>query len=357
MSSIINVISIIITFGIIVSVHEFGHFRFAKLSKIKVNEFAVGMGPKIAGWKRGDTDYSIRVLPFGGYCMMEGMAEDSDDKNAFSNKSIMARLMVCFAGPLFNFILAFFLSIAICHFTYIDQPILTDIMEGGAAEAAGFEVGDEIVKLDGKRIYNYREITLYGMLVDPKTPVDITYLRDGEEHTVTLTRKLDEQTGNYYFGFISTGRASKGLMDELKYSVYEVRFQVKTVVYSIKMLVTGQASKDSLMGPVGISNTMNTVIEEAKEETKEETTWVQFMTVLMTIVNFACLLSANLGMMNLLPIPALDGGRILFVLIEAIAGRPVPREKENIVTAVGVILLLLLTVFVFFNDLGNVLHG
>ena len=335
MSSIINVISIIITFGIIVSVHEFGHFLFAKLSKIKVNEFAVGMGPKIAGWKRGDTDYSIRVLPFGGYCMMEGMAEDSDDKNAFSNKSIMARLMVCFAGPLFNFILAFFLSIAICHFTYIDQ----------------------IVKLDGKRIYNYREITLYGMLVDPKTPVDITYLRDGEEHTVTLTRKLDEQTGNYYFGFISTGRASKGLMDELKYSVYEVRFQVKTVVYSIKMLVTGQASKDSLMGPVGISNTMNTVIEEAKEETKEETTWVQFMTVLMTIVNFACLLSANLGMMNLLPIPALDGGRILFVLIEAIAGRPVPREKENIVTAVGVILLLLLTVFVFFNDLGNVLHG
>ena len=99
------------------------------------------------------------------------------------------------------------------------------------------------------------------------------------------------------------------------------------------------------------------MIEEAKEETKEETTWVQFMTVLMTIVNFACLLSANLGMMNLLPIPALDGGRILFVLIEAIAGRPVPREKENIVTAVGVILLLLLTVFVFFNDLGNVLHG
>lgn len=357
MSSIINIISIIITFGLIVSVHEFGHFLFAKLSKIKVNEFAVGMGPKIAGWTKGDTDYSIRALPIGGYCMMEGMTEESDDKNAFNSKSIMARLMVCFAGPLFNFILAFLFSIVICHFTYIDQPILTNIMEGGAAEAAGFQVGDEIIKLDGDRIYNYREITLYGMLVSPETPVDITYLRDGEEHTVTLTRKLDEESGNYYFGFISNGRASKGLMDEMKYSVYEVRFQVKTVLYSLKMLVTGKVSKDALMGPVGISSTMNTVIEEAKEETKEESAWVQFMTVLMTVVNFACLLSANLGMMNLLPIPALDGGRILFILIEAVAGRPVPRDKEAIVTAVGVILLLLLTVFVFFNDLGNVIHG
>ncbi|SEQ07796.1 regulator of sigma E protease [Lachnospiraceae bacterium NE2001] len=357
MSSLFNVISIIITFGLIVAIHEFGHFLFAKLSGIKVNEFAVGMGPKIAGWTRGETDYSVRALPLGGYCMMEGMAEDSKDENAFSNKSIMARLMVCFAGPVFNFILAFFLSIIICHTTYIDQPVLMDIMDGGAAQEAGFQVGDEIIRLDGGRIYNYREITLYSMLVSPEKPVEITYLRDGKEYTTTLKRKLDPETGNYYFGFISYGRQSQGLMDELKYSVYEVRFQIKTVVYSLKMLVTGQISKDHLMGPVGISSTMNTVIEETKEETKEESAWVQFVAVLVTVLDFACLLSANLGMMNLLPIPGLDGGRILFILIEAISGRPVPRDKENIVTAVGVIALLLLTVFVFFNDLGNVLHG
>lgn len=356
MDQLINIIAIILTFGIIVFVHEFGHFIFAKMNHIKVNEFAVGMGPKIASWEKNETEYSVRALPFGGYCLMEGMAEASDNKNGYNNKSVLARLSVSFAGPFFNFVLAFLLSIIICHFYAIDEPVLTKIMDNSAASEAGIEAGDKITALDGKRIYNYREITLYSMVTDPKDSVEITYEREGKEYTTTLTRKKDAETGNYYFGFISMGRPSKGLADELKYSVYEVRFQVKAVIYSIKMLVTGKASKDSLMGPVGISSTMNDIIEEAKEETADETAWTQFLTVFLNIVNFAVLLSANLGIMNLLPVPALDGGRILFVLIEAISGRPVPPEKEAIVNAVGVILLMLLMIFVFFNDLGNVIN-
>ena len=137
----------------------------------------------------------------------------------------------------------------------------------------------------------------------------------------------------------------------------EVRLQIKATLSSVKMLFTGKASKDSLMGPVGIGNTMNDIIEEAKENTEEKTAWAQFLVVLLNVINFAVLLSANLGVMNLLPIPALDGGKIMFLLIEAISGKPVPQDKEMIVTGIGVALLMLLMIFVFFNDLGDVLHG
>ncbi len=351
-----NIIAIIIVLGIIVAIHEFGHFVFAKLSHIKVNEFAVGMGPAIAKWKRKETDYTIRALPFGGYCLMEGMAEASDDKDSFSNKPLLSRFFVCLGGPLFNIILAFLLSIILCQYTYNDVPILTAVMEDSAAEEAGMQVGDEIIRLNGKKIYNYREITLYSMMNSPEKPTEFTYLRDGKEYNVTLTKKADEN-GNYYFGFMSTGFPASKQYPAVKYAAYEVRFQLKTVVCSLKMLFTGKASKDSIMGPVGITNTMSGMLDEAKEETADEGKWMQFKVVLLNLINFAVLLSANLGMMNMLPIPALDGGRILFLLVEAISGRPVPPDKEMVVTAIGVVFMLLLTVFVFFNDISNVIHG
>ena len=351
-----NIIAIILMFGIIVFVHEFGHFIFAKMNRIKVNEFSIGMGPSVASWTRKDTMYSIRALPIGGYCLMEGLGEESDNINGYNNKSVLARLMVSFAGPLFNFILAFLLSIIICHFYTVDPPVITKIMEGSAAEEAGIMPGDEIISLDGDRIYNYREITLYSMMNEPEKPVDIVFQRNGEKHEVTLVKKKDKESGNYYFGFISTGRQSEGILDELKFSALEVRFQMKAAISSVKMLVTGHASKDDLMGPVGIGNTMNDIMEEAKEEVKDEGVWNQFLNVMLNVINFAVLLSANLGVMNLLPVPALDGGKILFVLVEAISGKKVPPEKEAVVNGIGVALLMLLMIFVFFNDLGNVLH-
>ncbi|MCR5214612.1 MAG: site-2 protease family protein [Eubacterium sp.] len=352
-----NIIAMILMFGVIVFVHEFGHFIFAKMNGIKVNEFAIGMGPVISTWRKKDTAYSLRALPLGGYCLMEGMAEESDDANGFNSKSVLARLSVLFAGPFFNFVLAFLLSIIICHYYVIDEPVLDSVSVGSAAEEAGFQEGDKIIKLDGQRIYNYREITLYSMVNDVDKPVDITYLRDGKEYNATITRRLDEESGNYYFGFMSRGRMATGIVEEMQYSVYEVRFQIKAVVYSLKMLVTGKAGKDSLMGPVGMGKVVNDVIETAKEETEDETAAVQFLVVILNLVNLAVLFSANLGVMNLLPIPALDGGRIVFVLIEAISGKAVPKDKELVVTAVSVVLLMLLMIFVFFNDLGNVLHG
>ena len=356
MGTLVNIVAIIITFGVIVFVHEFGHFIFAKMNHIKVNEFSIGMGPSIATWTKKDTDYSVRALPIGGYCMMEGLGEDSDNRNAYNNKSVLVRLAVSFAGPLFNFILAFLLSIIICHFYAVDPPVMSKIIEGSAAEEAGLLPGDEVIKLDGERIYNYREITLYSMMNDPKDPVEITYVREGKEYTTTLTRKYNEESKSYLFGFISYGRESTGIMDELKYSLLEVRFQIKTAICSVRMIFTGKTSKDDLMGPVGIGHTMNDIIEEAKEQTADESWWDSFIVVLLNIINFAVLLSANLGVMNLLPIPALDGGRILFVLIEGISGKAVSKDKEMIVNGIGVVLLMLLMIFVFFNDIGNLIH-
>ena len=228
-----NIIAIILTLGVIVFVHEFGHFIFAKMNHIKVNEFSIGMGPAIATWKKGDTQYSVRGLPIGGYCLMEGMGEASDDENAFNNKSVLARLSVCFAGPLFNFLLAFVLAIILCHNTSIDDTVLTSVMKGSAAEEAGIQAGDEITALDGQRIYNYREITLFGMMNPPEKPVEVTYIRDGQEHKTTLTKKKDEKTGKYYFGFESIGRKSKGFLDEMKYSALEVNFDSEKPATSV----------------------------------------------------------------------------------------------------------------------------
>ena len=164
---------------------------------------------------------------------------------------------------------------------------------------------------------------------------------------VTVTPKYDEEDGRYYFGVYGDYRSSKNFWEELKYGFLECRLQIKATILSIKMLITGGASMNDLMGPVGIGNYMSEVIDEAQEEGG-------FGDVILNILNFCILISANLGVMNLLPIPALDGGRILFVLIEMVSGKKIPKEKEALVNAIGFVLLMILVVFVFFNDIRNV---
>ena len=342
-----KIIAIILVFGIIVFVHELGHFLVAKLNKIKVLEFAIGMGPAIVKWGKKETKYSLRILPIGGYCMMEGEDEESDDPRSFNNKSCLARLAVLFAGPFFNFILAFVLGVVICQFCYIDPAEISGVAEGSAAEEAGLQAGDLIVELDGKNIYNFRELSYHIVSGKPGASIKVTYKRDGKETTVTVTPKKDEETGRYYFGVYSNNREAKNFGEELKYGFLEGRLQIKATLISLKMLFTGGASVNDLMGPVGIGNYMSDVIDEAEKEGG-------FANVILNILNFCILISANLGVMNLLPIPALDGGRILFVLIEMVTGKKIPKEKEALVNGIGFVLLMILIVFVFFNDLRKV---
>ncbi len=344
-----NLIVIILMFGVIIFVHEFGHFIVAKLNHVTVLEFSIGMGPAIVQWERKDTVYSLRALPMGGYCMMDGDMEASGNPNALNNKPVLVRLLVLLAGPFFNFILAFLLSILICHYYAIDPAEIAYVAEDSAAEEAGLEEGDLITELNGQKICNFREITIFRMVENPKKPVRVTYLRDGEKKTTTVHLKYDEASGSYMFGIAGNDRKARGLGEELKFSLYEVRYNIKAVIASLTMLVKGKAGKDSLMGPVGIGQVMNDVIEEAKEDAKKP--GGSYLYVFLNIINFVVLISANVGMMNLLPIPGLDGGRIIFVLFEAIAGRPVPKEKEMAVTVVGVLLLVMLMLFVYFNDI------
>ena len=335
----------VLVFGAVVFIHELGHFLLAKLNGIRVDEFALGMGPKLFGFTKGDTTYCIRMLPIGGACMM-GEDDASDmSEGSFNSKSVWARISVVAAGAIFNFILAFIFATIIVSYGGYDEPVLSGVAEGYSAEAEGMQAGDRIVRINGKKIYLWREIT-YHNLLNPGEVTDITYERDGKVYEVTLVPKQDEN-GNYLMGVISSGQRQKaGLLKSAQYGIYEVRFWMKTALQSIGQLVTGKIGADQLSGPVGIVD----VVDETYQESKEYGTTI----VIMQMLNIGVLLSANLGVFNLLPIPALDGGRLVFLFVEAIIGKRVPPEKEGIVHMIGMMFLLMLMVFVLFNDLKRI---
>jgi regulator of sigma E protease len=267
--------------------------------------------------------------------------EDTEEEGSFQSKSVLARLSVMLAGPLFNVILAFVLSVATAHFYQVDPPVITEVSKGSAAEVAGIQPGDEITALNGESINVFREITLFRQIEDLTKPVEVTYIRNGQTYTTTMNLTKEQ---NYMFGITVQPRPAKSFSEELYYSFVEVEFQVKVAIKSVKMLFTGKASVNDLSGPVGIGSMMSNVIDEAEEQGGMKD-------AILSIVSFMVLVSANLGVMNLLPIPALDGGRILFLLIEAVTRKKVPKDKEMIVNFIGFVLLMLLMVFVFFNDI------
>lgn len=347
-----NIILIILVFGIIVFFHEFGHFIVAKANKIAVNEFSIGMGPAIFSFKKNETKYSLRILPLGGYCLMEGEEEESDNENAFSNKSVLARIMVVAAGPIFNFILAFVFAIILVHFTGYDPAALSYVREGSAAEIAGIETGDTIISMNGERMYNYREVLLYMQLNDPSKPIKMV-LEDseGERYSTTVYPMLDE-SGAYKMGVMGGYRESEGIGTDIKYAALELRYWVKATVTSLKLIITGGVSGDEVMGPIGVGGTMNQIIEEVKEESDSRKEAI--INILLNMLNWCILLSVNLGVMNLLPIPALDGGRLLFLIIEGVRRKKIPPEKEAFVNMIGFVLLIILMIVVFFNDIKNV---
>ncbi len=346
-----NIILIILVFGVIVFFHEFGHFIVAKMNHIAVTEFSIGMGPAIFSTKKKETKYSLRILPLGGYCLMAGEDEESDDENAFGNKPLLARFLVIAAGPVFNFILAFIFSIILIHYTGCD-PATVDVQKGSAADKAGIESGDTIIELNDDRIYNYRELLLSRQIDDPKAPVTLLMERkNGERYKTVVTPAMDNN-GQYLLGVTGGYVASDGIGMDIKYAGLELRYWVKATVTSLRLIVTGQVGGDDVMGPIGVGGQMNSIIEEVKKDsgsTKEAV-----INVLLNMLNWCILLSVNLGIMNLLPIPALDGGRLLFLLIEAVRRKKIPQDKEAVVNLIGFVILIGIMIVVFMNDIKNV---
>lgn len=336
-----GIILAILVFGIIVFIHELGHFLLAKANKIRVDEFSIGMGPRLLSFVKGETRYSLKLLPLGGSCMMGEDDVDDMSEGSFNSKSVWARMSVVVAGAVFNFLLALIFSMIVIGYTGYDEPVISGVVEGFPAQEAGLTEGDRIVKMNNKKINIWREITYYNMF-HPGETVDLVYERDNKKHEVTITPKKDED-GNYLIGITSPAQYEKAnLLTAVEYGVYEVKFWICTTLESLKMLVTGDVGVDQLSGPVGIVN----VVDETYQQSKN----YGVMVVIMQMLNIGILLSANLGVMNLLPLPALDGGRLVFMIVEAIRGKRVPPEKEGWVHGIGMILLLALMAFVMFND-------
>ncbi len=349
MNIVISIILFLIIFTIVVVSHEFGHFLIGKRNGIRVVEFSVGMGPTIIGFHKGDTKYSLKLLPIGGACMFDGedgVAEgDAEpDEHSFLSAGVWARIATVFAGPFFNFVLAFLFALIIVAFSGSDRPIVQQVMEDSAAEDAGIQAGDEIIKIDGERIRLYREVSLLSAMNENGRSMEIVIKRDGEKQTVTLTPRYSEEDSRYYIGLIGSGEYIQcGPLQTFEYSWFEIRYWVKATYKSLWMLITGQASKDDISGPVGIA----TFVGETYQEVKP----YGLPSVILTMMNIVILLSVNLGIINLLPLPALDGGRLVFLIVEVVRGKPVPPDKEAIVHFAGLIAFFILMIFVMYNDI------
>lgn len=343
---IVKYIVAIILFSVIILFHELGHFLLAKANNIRVNEFCLGFGPTLIGFTKGETKYSIKLLPFGGACMMEGEDSESDDERSFQKKSVWARISVVAAGPIFNFIMALAFSMIIIASLGVMKPVVGDVMEGYSAAEAGLQSGDEIVKLGSKNIHFYKEVSMYSLFHEGKT-VEVTFVRDGATLTATLTPTYDEESGRYLYGIYSEGAYTRvGPVKTLVYGVYDVKYWIQYTFKSLEMLVTGQVTVNDLSGPVGIVKTIGDTYEESLTD--------GYFYVFLNMLNIGILLSANLGVMNLLPLPALDGGRLVFLFIEVIRRKRISEDKEGMVHFIGLMCLFALMIFVMFNDVRKI---
>ena len=346
-----SIIIAVLIFSGIILFHEFGHFLLAKLGGITVLEFSLGMGPRLFSFTKGGTKYSLKCLPFGGSCMMQGEDDSDLSEGSFGSKSVWTRISVVAAGPIFNFILAYVMAVIIYALAGVDLPQVLDVSENYPAQAIGMEAGDVITSINGKRIHLYREISDYVTFHQDRMqsgePIRITWKHEGEEKSAEIL-PADNGQGRYIFGISGSSnyRTRLPFFRTLGYGVYEVKYWIGVTYMSLGMLFTGQASVQDLSGPVGVVD----VIGDTYEQSRQDGAFY----ILLNMLNIAILLSANLGVMNLLPLPALDGGRLVFLILEAIRGKRINPEIEGRIHLAGIMLLLLLMAFVMFNDVHKI---
>lgn len=377
----------VIMFLVMISLHEFGHFITAKLMDFKILEYAIGFGPAIWKSKKSEIQYSLRVVPFGGYCKFEGEDEDSLDKRAFSNQAVWKRIIVVAAGGVFNVILGFILFLVIISQT---SPMVTNrvdsVVKNSYISDAGLMPGDEIIRINGKKVNFYNDITLYTQEFTENTECDLVIKRDGEKKTLLFkpTKSASEykytDSGVEVTGFINGIKTDTDfyeydediVKDEEKVGTEErverliigfvpvkedvtifniwgeawnqTRFVVKLVYNSLWQMITGKVGVDQMSGPVGIVKEVNTAVNSGSSS------WLY-------VLNLTALLTINLGVFNLLPVPALDGGRLFFMLIELITRKKIPPEKEGLVHSIGFMLLIALIIFISYNDIMKLITG
>ena len=347
----VYILAAILIFGVLIAVHELGHFLAAKACGVLVHEFAIGMGPAIWKKTKGETTYALRVLPIGGYCAMEGEEEESDNPRALNNQGFFQKLLIYAAGAAMNFVAGFVIvALLFAGAEAFYTAEVTQIAEGSSlAESGGMQVGDLILSIDGEKVYNQGNVTLLLSLNTDGT-YDFVVRRNGEKVKIQdfpMERKEfpDGNGGTYVgFGFTMGGIEKANVLTRLRYSWNSTMDFVRTVRLSLEMIFRGDAGIKDLSGPVGIVNTITEVGQQS--ETVRD--------AVDNIAYLAALIAVNLAVMNLLPIPALDGGKIFFLVVNQLCllvfKKQLPAKIENYIHVAGFILLMLLMAVVMFQD-------
>lgn len=340
MNILLTTVVAILIFAILILIHEFGHFAAAKLFGVKVNEFALGMGPKLFGKQKGETLYSVRLVPIGGFCAMEGEDTDCDDPRAFHKQKAYVRLIILAAGAIMNILLGYILlfSLTIGAPTMV-VPKVESVTPGSSAETAGLVQHDEIITVNGKRVHIMEDLS---WAISNNGNEDRALVMDvennGERRSVTIVPS--EENGQYSYGILLKTEPN-GFLSTIRASWYKTYFYSGVIVDSFINMIKGQIPLSQISGPVGIVSEIGAVVEETRT-----TGWEGFRSLLSLTI----LLTINLGVFNLFPLPALDGGRIFFLLIEMIRRKPIPVEKEALVHFAGLVLLLIVSVLIAFKD-------
>lgn len=339
----------ILFFGLLISIHELGHFTFAKLFKVKVNEFALGMGPAIFKKKKGDTTYALRLLPIGGFVSMEGEDEESEDENAFNRKKVWQKIIIVAAGAVMNLILGVVIvSVVLSMEDIIGTGTIYKFYDNASSQQTGLQVEDEILEIDGHRVFSDMDISFLMGRSDDGV-FDMTVRRNGKKVELKDVTFQTEKDGKYTFityDFVILGEEPT-IFNVITNSFKRSASITRLVWLSLFDLVTGKYGLTDLSGPVG---TVNVIADAAASA-------AQSKDGLITALTMMAFVSINIGIFNLLPLPALDGGRLFFLIIEGIRRKPINPKYEGYVHGAGLALLLLLMLAVTFNDIMTIIKN
>ena len=341
MGTFITVLSAILVFGFLIFIHEFGHYIFARIFRVTITEFSIGMGPKLVWYesKKTGIKYALSAIPIGGYVAMVGENEESDDPNAFDKKPAWQRLIITVAGASVNIIAGFLAIIIFTSMVNIGDTTVADFPESEfeVSTKGVLEPGDVITHIDGRRVRIADELS-YEIMRRGYEPIDVTVIRDGKQFVIkdVVFPTAEEQGQTFGIMDFRVFATKKTVGKVLTYATSKSVLIVRMCWESLYDLVTGRYTIAAVSGPVGISEAIGTAATAGDGGE--------------SLLYITALISINLGVMNLLPLPALDGGRLVCILIELIAGRPIPRKTENMIHAIGLAVLLTFSVFIMIKD-------
>ena len=329
----------ILFFELIIIVHEGGHFGAARLMKIRVNEFSIGMGPKVFQFKKGETLYSLRWILFGGYCAMEGEDEESEDERAFSNKKVLPRIFVVISGAMMNLILGFIIiAILVCSQNLVGTTTIARFDED-AKSSQTLMAGDTIKSIDGMRVYTSTDVTT-GLTRSADDTLDMVIIRDGKEMNISAQFDMEKYEGKNYIkmDFWILG-IPKTFSSVIKETAMQFMSYARMVFLSVHDLIAGRYGVSDLSGPVGAVSVVSTAVKTSK----------------ISMLRIMALLTINVGLFNLFPIPALDGWRLFLLIFEGIFRKKLPKKFEWVINAAGLVLLLGFMVLITFSDIRKLI--